>query len=55
MVGPPAGRQGVGVRGEVKEAGQARRVTNMPRSFNWALCGVVDPGAPLGHCASERS
>ena len=55
MIGPPAGRQGVGVRGEVKEAGQARRVTDMPRSFYWALSGVVDPGGPLGHCASERS
>lgn len=48
MVGPPAGRQGLGVRGEIKKAGQARRVTNTPRSFNWALCGIVDPGGPLG-------
>lgn len=45
MVGPPAGRQGLGVRGEIKKAGQARRVTNTP---NWALCGIVDPGGPLG-------
>lgn len=48
MAGPPAGRQGVGVRGEVRKAGRARRVINTPRSFNWALCGVVDPGGPMG-------
>lgn len=43
----------MGIRGEARKAGPAQRVTDMPRSFNWALvwCGATnrfDPGGPRG-------